>query len=226
MGHRRARVRFVVFDLDGTLVDSQRDIANAANALVEELGGERLPMDAIAGMVGEGAGLLVRRALAAASLDPDVPGALDRFLALYGERLLDHTRPYEGVERVLDEVGRRLPLAILTNKPARASETIIFGLCLRDRFAHLLGGDSAFGRKPDPAGLLELVSRAGVTPGSTMLVGDSTIDLQTARNAGAQICLARYGFGFQHPGPDLRPGELAIDSPLQLLEVLAPVGRA
>lgn len=210
-------VRLVVFDLDGTLVDSQRDIANAADALIVELGGQPLPEAAVAGMVGEGAGLLVRRVLTAAAIDPDTPGALTRFLALYGQRLLDHTRPYAGMDRVLDLLGRHCPLAVLTNKPGAPSESILEGLGLRQHFRDVIGGDAAWPRKPDPDGLLELARRAGAAPSSTLLVGDSEIDLQTARAAGARLCLARYGFGFRPPGPPLRPGEFAIDRPLDLL---------
>src|SRR5215212_31837 len=107
----------IVFDLDGTLVDSGTDLANAVNALIVELGRPALPEPAIIGMVGDGAGVLVRRALTAAALDPETPGALERFLAHYGPHVLDNTRPYPGMLDALDWIDGRLPIAVLTNKP-------------------------------------------------------------------------------------------------------------
>ena len=112
----------VVFDLDGTLIDSRRDLADAANALIVEHGGQPLPVERISRMVGEGAALLVRRALAAAGLAEDTPGALPRFLDLYSERLLVHTRLYDGAEEVIAILRRQARLAILTNKPLKATE--------------------------------------------------------------------------------------------------------
>ncbi|MEP6592885.1 MAG: HAD-IA family hydrolase, partial [Acidobacteriota bacterium] len=187
----------IVFDLDGTLVDSHLDIANAANALVEELGGARLSDEAIVAMVGEGAALLVRRALEAAGLDPATPGALDRFLSLYEDRLLDHTAVYPGTLEMLDRLASLAPLSVLTNKPQRPTEAILDGLGMRGRFREVIGGDTPFGRKPDPAGLLHLAAIAGVPPAQVLMVGDSPIDLQTARAAGTRVCLVRYGFGFR-----------------------------
>lgn len=213
-------VSFVVFDLDGTLVDSQRDLADAANALIVERGGAALPVDAIAGMVGEGAALLVRRALIAAKLDAEPRDALPRFLDLYDERLLRHTALYEGMADVLESLAERLPLAVLTNKPGRATERILDGLGVRRYFRDVVGGDTPFGRKPDPAGLRELIARAGVTPDGTMLVGDSRIDLETARSAGTGICLARFGFGYRFEAGDFRGDEIFIDAPGDLIDRL------
>ncbi|MEO8076648.1 MAG: HAD-IA family hydrolase [Acidobacteriota bacterium] len=213
-------IGLVVFDLDGTLVDSSVDIANAANALVEELGGTRLSHDAIIRMVGEGAGVLVRRALAAASLDPDTPDALDRFLAIYNPRLLEHTRPYEGMVDVLTWLAARLPIAVLTNKPAQATTLMLDGLGLRRYFGDVIGGDTSWGRKPDPAGLLHLAETAGVTPGRTLMVGDSPVDLDTARRAGTRICLARYGFGYRFTPADFRGDELVVDAPAGIIDAI------
>jgi phosphoglycolate phosphatase len=214
------RVGLVVFDLDGTLVDSKRDLADAANALIVERGGAPLAEDAIAAMVGEGAGLLVRRALTAARLDPAPSGALERFLALYDERLLNHTVLYDGMRDALAALAPRLPLAVLTNKPAPATERILEGLAIRGFFRDVIGGDTPLGRKPDAAGLRELIARAGVTPDATLMVGDSRIDLETARSAGTRICLARYGFGYRFEPGDFRGDELFIDTPGSLLSVL------
>lgn len=215
-------VGLIVFDLDGTLVDSHRDIANAVNALVEELGGHRLPDAAIVGMVGEGAALLVRRALAAAGIDPATAGALDRFLALYDVRLLEHTAPYDGTVEVLARLDGHAPMSVLTNKPQRPTELILEGLGLRRHFRDVVGGDTLFGRKPDPAGLLHLAAAAGVTPERTLMVGDSPVDLQAARNAGTRICLVRYGFGYRFAPGDFRGDELFADSPADLLTAVAP----
>jgi phosphoglycolate phosphatase len=215
-------IALIVFDLDGTLVDSHRDIANAANALVEELGAARLPDAAIVEMVGEGAALLVRRALAARQLDPNTPGALDRFLTLYDARLLEHTAPYEGTVDALARLGEHAALSVLTNKPQRPSERILEELGLRHYFGEVVGGDTRFGRKPDPAGLLHLCASAGVPPEDTLMVGDSPIDLRTARNAGTQIGLVRYGFGFRFAPDDFRGDELFADAPADLVAMTRP----
>jgi phosphoglycolate phosphatase len=203
----------IVFDLDGTLVDSSVDLANAVNALLIELGAAPLAEAAIVGMVGEGAGVLVRRALTAAALDPDTPGALDRFLAHYDLHLLDHTRPYPGMVETLAWFNGRLPMAVLTNKPAQPTELMLRGLSLRVYFRTVIGGDTPLGRKPHPAALLQLAADSGVGPGRVLMIGDSPIDLATARNAGTQICLARYGFGYRFTPDDFRGDELFIDAP-------------
>jgi phosphoglycolate phosphatase len=210
----------VVFDLDGTLVDSSVDLANAVNALLLELGAGPLAEPSIIAMVGEGATVLVRRALTAASLDPETPRALERFLAHYDPHLLDHTVPYPGMVETLDWIGGRLPMAVLTNKPARATQLMLEGLGLRRHFRDVIGGDTALGRKPDPAGLLHLAAAVEIAPARIVMVGDSPVDLATARHAGTQICLARYGFGYRFTPEDYRGDELFIDSPSDLAELL------
>jgi phosphoglycolate phosphatase len=210
-------IRLVVFDLDGTLIDSRKDLANATNALILDLGGTRLPDPEIIAMVGEGVALLVRRALTAAGLDPATPGAVDRFLQFYDAHLLDHTVVYEGTSDVLEQLRDRYHLSVLTNKPARATTRVLDGLDLSRFFDHVIGGDTAFARKPDPAGLLHLAHEAGATAASTLLVGDSAVDLATARNAGTRVCLARFGFGYRFAETDFRGDELFIDRPLDLV---------
>jgi phosphoglycolate phosphatase len=188
--------RLIAFDLDGTLIDSRRDLADSANQLIEELGGEPLTEEQIGGMVGEGAALLVRRAMKAAGRG-ERAHALERFLEIYDERLLNHTRVYDGVADVVRQARGRARLTVLTNKPAKPTERILAGLGLRDAFAEVIGGDGPHPRKPDPAGLHALMSAAKVAAGDTMLVGDSPIDLETAKRAGVSCCLVSYGFGFR-----------------------------
>jgi phosphoglycolate phosphatase len=213
-------IRLVVFDLDGTLVDSSTDLAHATNALIAELGGVRLPDARIAEMVGEGAAVLVRRALAAGGIDADADAALERFLVLYDECLLDHTLPYHGMIDTLERIAASRQLAVLTNKPSRATGRVLDGLGLGRFFDGVIGGDTPFGRKPDPAGLLHLARTAGASPAATLLVGDSPTDLRTARNAGARICLARYGFGYRFAEGDFLGDELFIASPGELPALL------
>ena len=213
------RCALAVFDLDGTLIDSRRDLSDAANALVRELGGRPLTEDEVTAMVGEGAAVLVRRALAAAGVDPRHPGALDRFLELYGERLTVHTRVYEGILEALSALADEgVALAVLTNKPQAHTGVILERLSLAPFFEHVVGGDTAAGRKPDPAGLLQIVGRAGTAAARTVLVGDSPIDLATARRAGTGACLARYGFGYRAEEDD---GTVpAADAPAELPKLI------
>ena len=210
----------VVFDLDGTLIDSRHDLADAANALIVEGGGRPLPVDAITAMVGEGAPLLVRRALKAAGLDLDLREALPRFLELYDERLLVHTRLYDGTREALDELAPRATLAILTNKPQRPTERILEGLAIAPFFDWVIGGDTPHGRKPDPGGLNHLMSLAGTGPADTVMVGDSAIDRRTGRAAGTQMWLVRYGFGFQTAAAELAGDERIADNPAELARIL------
>jgi phosphoglycolate phosphatase len=208
-----------VFDLDGTLVDSRRDLAESVNLLLAAC--EVAPLDeaAIGRMVGEGAATLVAQAFAAAGT-PAPPDALERFLTIYDGRLLEHTRPYAGIPGVLGTLAGRGPLAVLTNKPRQSTLSILSGLDLTRYFDDeaIVGGDGRFARKPDPQGLLHLAARAGVAPAATLLVGDSIVDLRTARHAGAGVCLARYGFGFETvSATDLRAADRVIDVPADLL---------
>jgi phosphoglycolate phosphatase len=211
--------QLIVFDLDGTLIDSRRDIADAANALLEDCGGDPLPEARIGRMVGDGAATLVARAFEFSGIERP-PDALERFHALYDQRLLNHTRPYPGLAGILDLLGVRAKLAVLTNKPIAATRRILAGLDLARHFPEdaVIGGDGRFPRKPDPAGLRHLIDRAGVGAESALLVGDSVIDWRVARAASTPVCLARYGFGFERfPVQDIGPADRMIDAPADLL---------
>jgi phosphoglycolate phosphatase len=211
--------RLIVFDLDGTLVDSRKDIADAANRLLRDCGAEPLPDDRIGRMVGDGAATLVARAFAASGVEAP-PDALDRFLSIYDRGLLNHTRTYEGIPAVLEALAPRAALAVLTNKPKAATRRVLEGLGLARFFDAdaVVAGDGPFPRKPDPAGLRHLAARAGISHDDTLLVGDSIIDWRTARHASSGICVARYGFGFEgFPVEELGPRDLMIDTPRELI---------
>jgi phosphoglycolate phosphatase len=200
------RGRLIALDLDGTLVDSRRDLTDAANQLVEELGGAALSEEAVGRMIGEGAAVLVDRALAAAGVTGRA-GTLARFLDIYDSHLLDHTLPYPGVADALRAARAHGRVVVLTNKPAAAAGRILEVLGLRGLLDEVVGGDGPYPRKPDPASLFALMRWAGSTPASTLLVGDSAIDLHTARAAGSRCCIVRYGFG----RVTLTPGQSSAD---------------
>jgi phosphoglycolate phosphatase len=188
------RGRLIALDLDGTLVDSRRDLTDAANQLVEELGGAALSEEAVGRMIGEGAAVLVDRVLAAAGVTGRA-GTLARFLDIYDSHLLDNTLPYPGVANALRAARAHGRVAVLTNKPAAAAGRILEVLGLRGLLDEVVRGDGPYPRKPAPASLFALMRGAGSTPASTLLVGDSAIDLHTARAAGSRCCIVRYGFG-------------------------------
>lgn len=212
--------RLVVFDLDGTLVDSWKDLADAANALVGEYGRPALADAAIAEMIGDGAGVLVQRVCAAAGLEAMPPDTVQRFLAIYDRVMLTHTAPYPGVPAMLDALGSRVPLAVLTNKPQEATRRMLEAFDFTRHFVACIGSDAGFPRKPDPTALWHLIAQAGATRDTTVLVGDSAIDLDTARRAGVPLCLVRYGFGYRPALEPLRPGELAVDTPGDLVDLV------
>ena len=174
----------LVFDLDGTLINSRRDLAESANELLEGYGAAPLAEEAVGRMVGEGAGVLVSRVLAARGLQAPHAEALARYLAIYDRRLLDHTVAYDGIEDVLRAFRSTERLAVLTNKPAPPTNRILTALGLDTYFEWVIGGDSRHGKKPSPGALRWLMEQAGTGPGETVLIGDSLVDVQTARAAG------------------------------------------
>lgn len=213
--------RLLVFDLDGTLVDSRRDLAESANEVLAEHGCPPHSEEAIGRMVGDGAATLIARAFAAAGLSQP-PDALPRFLKIYNGRLLQHTRPYQGIKELLAAASERATLAVLTNKPLGPTREILTGLRLAPFFGErVLGGDGPFPRKPDPQGLLHLMALTNEKSSDSLMVGDSSIDWKTARAAGCRMCLARYGFGADgFPLESLTTGDLSIDRPLDLIAKL------
>lgn len=213
----------IVFDLDGTLIDSARDLADSTNEMLEGYGAPALSVDAVGGMVGEGARKLVERAIAARRLRVPVDEALARFRAIYDERLTIHTRPYPGLAEAVPALARRARLAVLTNKPEAPARRLVEAFGWSSSFDWVVGGDGPYPRKPDPSGLLELGRLAGLSAGRTLLVGDSPVDVETGRRAGVPLCLARYGFGFHPDRVQVRDDDLVVDDPRDMARVLSGV---
>ena len=208
-------VRVVVFDLDGTLVESSRDIATAANLALAQVapGAPPLALDVVRSFVGSGARTLIERCLRASGLELPAADVLPLFLEAHRGCMLDTTRPYPGVEEALDALGPRV-LAILTNKPGDLSRELLQGLGLLHRFRRVYGGGDLPERKPDPGGLLRILEEAGATPAEGVMVGDSDLDVLTGRTAGVLTVGVSYGFD---PG-SLRaaPPDLLLDDLRQL----------
>jgi 2-phosphoglycolate phosphatase len=187
-------VRAVAFDLDGTLVDSRHDLAAAINLARGDLDLPPLEVDAVLGMVGEGARNLVRKAFGGEPEPALLERALERFFAHYDDECTRRTRPYPGMDTLTAALAARLPLAIVTNKPQRFSRKIVDALGWRGRFEPLIGGDTLGARKPDPAGLVAVARRHGLAPSEVVLVGDSRIDAATAAAAGSSFVFVAWGF--------------------------------
>jgi phosphoglycolate phosphatase len=185
----------LIFDLDGTLIDSKLDLAHAVNATREHMGMSGLPHELIFSYVGNGAPILIRRSLGPEASDAQVQQALDFFLAYYRQHMLDYTTLYPGVTETLDVLlasGKKM--AVLTNKPVRISQAIIDGLGLSKHFFQVYGGNSFEQKKPHPIGIETLMVEAGISADGAMMIGDSAVDIQTARNAGVKACGVTYGF--------------------------------
>jgi phosphoglycolate phosphatase len=193
----RLRFDHVAFDLDGTLIDSRADLAGATNHVLRTFGLPEIPPRSVFALVGDGARRLVERALGPDRAD-DVDEGVRRFLAYYGEHLLDTTGLYPGVRAALDALGEAgATLSVLSNKPEGLSRTILAGLGVAASFRAVVGGDTLPTRKPDPAGL-DLLRRLTRTPPARMLlVGDSPVDIATARNAGTAFCGVGWGFDLE-----------------------------
>lgn len=219
--------RHFVFDLDGTLIDSRQDLADAANAMLAGYGARPLPLPAIVAMIGEGARLLVTRALASAGVAADLDEALARFIEAYDQRLTATTHLYDGVAETLARLHDDARVSVLTNKPQQATDAILAALGIAPYIDAAIGGDTPYGRKPEPDALRSLVARASVPVSQTLMVGDSWVDVATATAADVDACLVSYGFGF--PAVDAerrRQARWTIDAFGALTSLPDPVPRA
>jgi phosphoglycolate phosphatase len=188
-------VALLIFDLDGTLIDSRLDLAHSVNATRAQAGRGPLPHEQIFSFVGNGAPVLIKRAMGPEASDEEVANALEFFLDYYRHHALDYTVLYPGVRESLDRLfGFGARLAVLTNKPVRISHRIMEGLGLKHMFFQIYGGNSFEHKKPHRIGIDTLRSEAAATPEDTWMVGDSYVDVQTARNAGVPSCGVTYGF--------------------------------
>jgi phosphoglycolate phosphatase len=187
-------VRLLVFDLDGTLIDSKVDLANSVNHALLAFGLPALPFSVITSYVGDGATVLIRRA-AGGNGDGRLEAILESFLSHYRRHLLDTTLPYPGVPETLRKWADRYEMALLTNKPLGMTQAILSGLALDRFFPDVVGGDSFPRKKPDPEGLLHLMKTRGASPGATLMVGDSRNDVLAGKRAGTRTCGVTYGLG-------------------------------
>lgn len=211
MTDKRAGARHLIFDLDGTLVDSAPDLATALNGLLQELGKPPLSENTVRSMVGDGAGVLVQRGLAASGLaDADQPSALRRFLALYRDCLIDRTRAYPEVEAVLERLqadGHKL--GVCTNKPYDPTQRILKALKLDRFFGAVIGGDSLPKRKPDPEPLLAAIEKLGGAAETSIMIGDSANDVLCARAAAVTAILIPSDYGNPAEDADLKLARFA-----------------
>jgi phosphoglycolate phosphatase len=209
-------LRLLVFDLDGTLIDSGADLCASVNAMLHHFGRPPLPQTVISTYIGDGAARLVGRSLG----EPEDPAFLDSaltyFLDYYREHKLDHTYVYPGVFAALDSLrlepgGASRSMACLTNKPIGPSLAICEALGLSPYFFRTYGGNSFATKKPDPEGLVALMREAGVSAQETLMIGDSDVDILTARNAGTWSMGCSYGLS-PHT-LELVPPDCLVDSP-------------
>lgn len=215
------RIKLLVFDLDGTLIDSRQDLANSVNAMLRHLNRPELPSDVIATYIGDGAPMLVRRALG----DPDdesyVKAAVEYFMSWYREHKLDNTYVYSGIHDALRAIrtasNGNVKMAVLSNKPVNPSRQIVQALGLGEFFFQTYGGNSFETKKPDPYGALKLCEEAGVQPFDSVMIGDSQNDILTAKNAGMYSVGLTYGLAPQTL--EIYPPDVLIDRPEELPEV-------
>ncbi|MBA3912510.1 MAG: HAD-IA family hydrolase [Acidobacteriales bacterium] len=215
------QIKLIIFDLDGTLIDSRLDLVHSVNAMLRHFERPELPEEVIASYVGDGAPMLVRRALGDPKHDTLLRQALEFFLVYYRQHKLDHTTVYEGVIPALETLqnGGSRKMAVLSNKPVVPSRQIVEALGLGTFFVKTYGGNSFETKKPDPLGAQTLMEESGVGPQQTAIVGDSSIDVITGRNAGMWTCGVTYGFA-PHTLCEAPP-DVVIDAPGELVEVFA-----
>ena len=215
-------IGLLIFDLDGTLIDSRLDLIHSVNAMLREMGRPELPGEVIASCVGDGAPMLVRRALGDPDDEASVRQALEFFLAYYREHKLDHTHLYPGIAEALGSIrgsgnGQPRRMAVLSNKPVNPSRAIVEALDINKFFAQVYGGNSFPTKKPDPLGVRTLLEELGSSPRETVMVGDSSNDVLTGRNAGLWTVGVTYGFA-PH-SLELTPPDVLVDSAGELAEV-------
>lgn len=214
-----SETKLLIFDLDGTLIDSKKDLVEAVNAARRNMGLGPLNDETVASYVGNGAPVLIRRSMGPEASEADCAKALEYFIAYYSDHRLDHTTVYPGVREALDDLqaaGHRL--SVLTNKPVRISRAIIEGLSLKNHFFQVYGGNSFEQKKPHPIGVETLMAEANINTGRTLMVGDSGVDVQTARNAGIPAIGVTYGF--QPESLDENPPDYRIDDMRELLSIV------
>lgn len=212
-------MNLAIFDLDGTLIDSTQDLVNSVNATRVHMGKDEIDARLIASYVGNGAPVLIQRSLGPEASEEDCRRGLEFFLRYYREHMLDHTDLYPGVRQALDELhAAGVGMAILTNKPVRFSEAIIDGLGLAAHFARIYGGNSFTEKKPHPIGIdtLRLELKAGRD--ATLMVGDSAVDIRTARNAGVASC--GVTFGIQPETFEAHPPDFVVDDLRELSRMI------
>lgn len=211
------QIELLIFDLDGTLVNSEQDLANSVNATLQKIGRKPLSTEVIASYVGRGVSVLVSRALGDGATGEEVDQATEIFLKHYREHMLDNTVPYSGVREALAELGKH-KMAVLTNKPVNFSRRMLKGLGLAGCFLQIYGGDSFESKKPDPIGINRLMEETRVFAFRTLMIGDSISDVMAGRNAGVWTCGVSYGFGA--PTLEESPPDLKVDDLRQLLPLL------
>jgi phosphoglycolate phosphatase len=210
-------IRAVLFDLDGTLIDSRADLTDAVNAALDSIGRERQPMDKVVRHVGNGMHALLSAVLGPTP-DEVLESAIVSFRTFYAAHCLDHTALYSGVADTLKALSKKAPLAVVTNKPGDFSEKILGGLGVLKMFGAVVGGDALPEKKPHPAPLLKAAQMLGVAPAEALMVGDGPQDISAAAAAGMKACVARYGFGFHGRGTG--KADHAIDRFGQLKEIV------
>ena len=216
-------IRLLVFDLDGTLIDSRLDLIHSVNAMLREVERPELPGDVIANYVGDGAPMLVRRALGDPSDERFFRAALEYFLGYYRIHKLDHTVVYAGIPEALARIavpqnGVQRLMAVLSNKPVNPSRDIVQALGLGEFFIRIYGGNSFTTKKPDPLGVQTILQETGVGAAEALMIGDSSIDVLTGRNAGLWTCGVTYGFA-PHTLEEVAP-DVMVESPAELAELL------
>jgi phosphoglycolate phosphatase len=213
----RGKLKGLLFDLDGTLIDSKRDLVQSVNATLREMGRAQLPEDLVASYVGSGAPVLISRALGGAASEAEQGSALKFFLTHYDQHQLDFTREYPGVRETL-EMLRGVPMAVLTNKPVNISVRILEGLGLAGFFRAIYGGNSFATKKPDPLGANTILNELGIAAAQAAMVGDSEVDVQTARNAGMISAIVNFGFGTHDR--EMYPPDIYLDRMEELVPLI------